>query len=185
MESAKRSRKPANVHGGSGEIARGSWCTPEDLADALGWFDLDPCSNPRSHILASSELSLENGDDGLLDGDKPGTYRQGIIIDRASKLDRVFVNPPYANGQVIRWIRHYAHTRFCFLLRFDPSTDWFIELYRQTALVCVPRGKRTNFEPPPGVRGSSNTIPHALFYAHAEDATPAILRKCIAWRPHG
>lgn len=162
--------KKANTYGGSGDDERGAWCTPKWLAEKLGAFDLDPCSNPRAHIDARVRLTLENGHDGL---------RYCVGPD-----ERVFINPPYANGQVIRWFRAYQHTRFCFLLRFDPSAKaWFTELYRSTGLVCVPRGRRVNFEPPPGVTGSSNTIPHALFYKHAEDAPDALLRACIAWRP--
>lgn len=172
----------ANVLGGSGDEERGTWCTPKWLAEKLGPFDLDPCSNPRSHIEADTRCMLEDGGNGLSD-DRPGSYRSAAFYGLAHEHTRVFVNPPYAHGQVIRWVRHYAHTRWCFLLRFDPSTDWFVELYRQTSLVCVPRGRRVNFEPPPGVKASSNTIPHALFYRHAEDATSAILRACIAWRP--
>jgi len=85
---------------------------------------------------------------------------------------------------VLRWIRAYAHTRFCFLLRFDPSTKWFAELYDVCELVAIPRGRRINFEPPPGVKASSQTFPHALFYRRYADATPAVLRACISWRPY-
>jgi len=166
-----RSRKPANVRGGSGDPDRGTWCTPAWLAEKLGPFDLDPCSNPRSHVQATTKLSLETGDDGL-------KHSKFCLDD-----ERVFINPPYANGAVLQWVRAYAHTRFCFLLRFDPSTDWFVELYRSTALIAIPRGRRINFEPPPGVPASFQTFPHAMFYARVEDASPAILRACIAWRP--
>lgn len=181
MSKKRQPKKPANVYGGSGDDERGTWCTPKWLAEKLGPFDLDPCSNPRSHIQATETRMLERGQDGLLHvtSDCPATRALKRPFDHL----RVFINPPYANGQVIRWLQAYEHTRFCFLLRFDPSTDWFIELYRRTGLVCVPRGRRVNFEPPPGVTGSSNTIPHALFYKYAADATKEILRACIAWRP--
>jgi hypothetical protein len=39
--------------------------TPRDLAIDLGWFDLDPCSNPLSHIQARTAYALERGQDGL------------------------------------------------------------------------------------------------------------------------
>ena len=163
-----------NVHGGSGDPDRGTWCTPAWLAELIGKFDLDPCSNSRSHVRATVRRALEDGDDGL----DPDWLLSPLVVNGP----RVFVNPPYENGSVPRWIAGYAHTRFCFLLRFDPSTDWFADLYRRSELVAVPRGRRINFEPPPGVRASSNTFPHALFYRHAEDATPALLRACFAWR---
>jgi hypothetical protein len=95
---------------------------------------------------------------------------------------RVFVNPPYSRDQVARWVAAYRHTRFCFLVRFDPSTEWFEDLYRASSLVAVPVGRRVNFEPPPGVVASSNPYPHGLFFARAEDATQELLELCIAWR---
>jgi hypothetical protein len=166
----KRKSKP-NVHGGSGEPDRGTWCTPAWLAELLGKFDLDPCSNTRSHVRASRYFALDDGDDGL------------ALAKKVASDTRVFINPPYENGAVLRWIRAYQNTRFAFLLRFDPSTDWFSELYRITSLVAIPRGRRVNFEPPPGVQASSNTFPHAVFFARAEDARRELLRACFAWRP--
>jgi hypothetical protein len=154
-----------------GHAVRDSWCTPRWLADAVGEFDLDPCSNGRSHIQADVRFDFDaHGQDGI------------ELSRKIIPSSRVFINPPYSKGQVIRWIEAYAHTRFCFLLRFDTSTAWFHELYRLSALVCIPR-RRINFEPPPGVVASSNVFPHALFYANASDATDAVLCKsAAAWR---
>jgi hypothetical protein len=91
----------------------------------------------------------------------------------------VWGQPPYE--LVPEALDHYGHTRFCFLLRFDPSTEWFRKLYRLSRLVCVTR-KRVEFEPPPGVPVSKNPYPHALYFAREEDATPAVLRACVSWR---
>lgn len=135
-------RRAANVYGGSAEDTRGSWCTPAWLAEKLGRFDLDPCSNARSHIRATRRLALEDGDDGL---DENWLLSPFVVAG-----PRVFINPPYAKGAVLRWLRAYQQTRWCFLLRFDTSTEWFAEIYRRTALVAVTR-RRVNFEPPPGV----------------------------------
>lgn len=154
----------------AGLAVRDSWCTPRWLTEAIGDVDLDPCSNERSHVAAFDVFRLDRGQDGL------------TLSATVDAKTHVFVNPPYSKGQVIRWVKAYEHTRFCFLLRFDPSTEWFAELYRRAALVCLPRRRRINFEPPPGVKASSNVFPHALFYAHVEDATPAVLRACFSWR---
>lgn len=154
-----------------GTAVRDSWCTPAWIASAIGKFDLDPCSNSLGHIRATCRYSLDDGDDGL-----------DPKMANVASSTRTYVNPPYSKGQVERWIAAYGHTRFCFLLRFDPSTEWFARIFKLSQLVAIPRGRRVNFEPPPGVRASSNVFPHALFYARAEDATPAILRACIAWR---
>src|SRR5574338_920706 len=117
----------ANPAGGSGaDEGRDSWCTPKWLAELLGRFDLDPCSNPRSHISAAVHLTLEGGDNGLAEAHGQRGYSQHTDdawgIDRsaiASVQTRVFINPPYARKQVIRWVRHWRTTRFVFLLRWD------------------------------------------------------------------
>jgi hypothetical protein len=157
--------------GGSGDPTRGSWCTPKWLAEMIGEVDLDPCSNPRSHIAARKTYSLERGEDGL----DPRAY---TLMGNC----RVFINPPYERDSVLRWFRAYRHTNWCFLLRFDPSTEWFGQIYDAAELIAVPRGRRVNFEPPAGVKASSNAIAHALYYRRAADATPAVIRSCVAWK---
>ncbi len=144
-----------NVHGGSGDVTRGTWCTPKWLCDLMGIFDLDPCSNERSHVHAA--LVCMNrphvpGDDGL-----------ELAKRITQKTCRTFINPDYADGSVIRWVQAYCHTDFTFLLRYDPSTAWFKALLPHTRYLWFPLGRRINFEPPPGVKSSSSTMPHALF----------------------
>lgn len=172
-------KKRANVRGGSKDENRGTWCTPKAWADRVGPWDVDPFSNPRSHIVSAQACMLERGDTGLAIADEPGTYRCGGEVRHATDETRVFIQPPYEI--VLEALAHYGHTRFCALLRFDPSTTWFAKLYRLSSLVCVTR-RRIPFEPPPGVKASAQPFPHALFYRRAEDATPAVLRACIAWR---
>lgn len=172
--------KRVNGNGGSGDPARGAYCTPKWLADAVGAWDLDPFANPRSHVVAERRCMLETGGNGLLDAAVAGSYSAPPAFGRADANTRVWVQPPYDIVEEV--LAHYGHTRFCALLRFDASTRWFQTLYRLAALVCVPRLRRIEFEPPPGVVASKNPYPHALFYARAEDATPRVLRACIAWR---
>lgn len=151
-------------------IDRDAWCTPKWLAEAIGEVDLDPCSNERTHIRARSTFRLDFGEDGL-------ARAEGV-----HQASCVFINPPYSN--VTPWIAAYGHTRFVFLLKLDPSTKWFQALIARTELVLIPRGTRVAFEPPPGVppdKANANPFPHALFYAHATDATDAIRALCFAW----
>ena len=151
------------------EPDRDTWCTPRWIAEAVGEWDLDPCSNSRSHIRAAQSCNLMRGEDGLAFAADVGPGA------------RVWINPPYSAGQVIRWIRAYRHTRFCFLVRLDPSTEWFAELYAASSLILVPAGRRVDFDPPPGVKASINPFPHAMFYASREDATEQIRALCFAW----
>jgi hypothetical protein len=172
-------RKAVNVRGGSKDPTRGTWCTPAAVAIAVGPWHVDPFSNPRSHIEAADACMLENGGDGFGDG-TPGSYRVGRgKLKRATSSTRFWGQPPYELVQ--RVFDHYAHTRWCFLLRFDPRTDWFKRIYRLSALVCV--FYEIEFEPPPGVpRGGGNSFPHALYYRDARDVTAAVLRMTVAWR---
>lgn len=152
------------------EIDRDTWCTPRWCTEAIGQFDLDPCSNERSTVNATTTMDLERGVDGL-------AHAEDVEPEW-----RVFLNPPYSD--VPPWIAAYGHTRFCFLLKLDTSTRWFAELFARTQLILIPR-KRVQFEPPPGVppeRAIAQQFPHALFYARAEDATPEIRALCWAWR---
>lgn len=174
-----------NVRGGSTDPARGGYCTPKWLADAVGEFDLDPFSNPRSHIAATHACWLERGDDGF--GDQPpGSFRTCGKTQTARDSWKVWLQPPYERGFVARAFEHYVHTAWVALLRFDPRTAWFDAVYEAAELVAVirsdPRGKPFGFEAPPGVKLSSLTFPHALYFRNAEDATPAALRHCAAWR---
>lgn len=169
-------------HGGSKQKARGAWCTPKLIADAVGPFDLDPFSNPRSHVQADATCMLERGDDGFGDGKTAGSYRvNGIGEMRATEATRVWIQPDYSF--VTRAFAHYAHTRWVALLRFDPRVStWFRTIYRASGLVVALR--KCEFEPPPGVEdfGANPTI-HALYYANADDVTDAVLRLGYAWRP--
>lgn len=173
--------KKRNVRGKSGELARGSYCTPKHVADNVGPWNLDPFSNPRSHIVSDALCSLERGDDGFGDG-TPGSYRiNGLGLLRATRDTRVWGQPDYA--YVLRAVDHYQHTRWCWLLRFDPRTTWFKRLYRMSEVIAV--FPDIQFEPPPGVKvvgKGANSFPHALFYRCADDVTDAVKRTTYAWR---
>lgn len=181
----------ANVYGGSDETVRGTWCTPKDWAEAVGPWDLDPFSNPRSHILSEQRCMLEDGGDGLLSlGVRPGAWRNGAtrVIGCAAENTRVWIQPPYS--LVHEALDHYGHTRWCALLRFDPRTEWFKRITAMCSLIAVPR--KCEFEPPPELakktkkgtpKKGANPVPHALYFANAADVTPAVLSKsALAWR---
>jgi hypothetical protein len=182
------SRETVNVRGNSRDPNRGSWVTPDSeeypIARSVGSFDLDPFSNPRSHIQSHARCMLENGGDGFGDG-TPGTYYPDAHRehgpDIVGEAARVWLQPPYLKGFVQRAFRHYRHTRWTALLRFDPRPPWWQEVYDASELVAV---VEIEFEPPPGVKDlGGNSFPHALYYARAEDVTPAVLRMAAAvWR---
>jgi hypothetical protein len=163
-----------NAYGGSGKAqGRDGACTPKWLAELIGPVKLDPATNDRSHVEAQYKCSLEYGGNGLAGTAGRWGY-EGDAPFYAGPSWTVFCNPPYARGQVIRWVRHYKHTRFIFLLRWDPSTKWFAELIQETDWVWFPAGQRIEFEPPPGVKFSKNPFPHALYL---RDPSPDLLER--------
>lgn len=143
-----------NKYGKSGEAPRGTWCTPKWLADLIGPVDVDPCSNERSHVQA--RVRWGEAEDGI-------KLAPTVPADWSS-----YINPDYVD--VGTWIASYAHTRFMFLLRWDPSTAWFSRLAAVTRYAWFPIGRRIEFEPPPGVKSSSNPYPHALFMREPPNA---------------
>lgn len=181
-----------NVKGGSGDEDRGTWCTSKEWALAVGPWDLDPFSNPRSHILSAVRCMLEDGGDAFCEAAPgmgvPGLYLTGNahgvtpMTGKADELTRVWIQPPYE--LVAEAIAHYGHTRFCALLRWSPDVKaWFPQLWARTAVVCHPWCERMEFEPPPGVDKSGDMpFPHALYYAHEADVTDEVRARCIVWR---
>lgn len=176
-----------HVRGNSNDPARGAWVTPDSpeypVASAVGRRDLDPFSNPYSHIISTERCMLEDGGDGFGDGKTPGSYRCGAagVLKVATEETSTWIQPVYRKGFVQRAFRHYRHTRWTALLRFDPRPPWWQEVYDASELVAV---VEIEFEPPPGVKDlGGNSFPHALYYRRAEDVTPAVLRMAAAvWR---
>lgn len=174
------------VRGKSGDPKRGTWCTNAKLAKALGRFDLDPFSNPRSHIDANAECMLERGDDGFgREREKRRGegwyYRAAQGFSRSYADTKVWLQPPY--GIVLRVLRHYAHTRWMALFRFDPRPEWFRAVYDPAELVVVLEDPEVrNFEAPPGMNAPGSTFPHAIYARRAEDVPDEVLAMGVAWR---
>ncbi len=125
-----------------------SWCTPKWLCDALGPFDLDPCSNARSTVNAKVTLTgCGDHDDGL-------TAPWG----NAS----VFCNPPYSD--VTPWARKLAaHPGpWVALLKLDSTTRWFATLVDSGATWAPFRG-RLKFES--GKKAMTANFASVLFWS--------------------
>lgn len=86
--------------------------TPRDLCLDLGWFDLDPCSNPASSVLARATYSLEQGLDGLAE----------------PWVGSVWCNGEYSNP--LPWCERLAahNGPWCSLWKLDPTTTWWAVL---------------------------------------------------------
>lgn len=188
-----------SVRGASGDPVRGSYCTPKYVADALPDFDFDPFSNPRSHIRSALSCQLERGEDGYGEGEpgtfvlrelvKPGALPRGVqAIGRAdgswlclaSSSTRVWIQPDYS--QVLRAARHYLHTRFIALLKWDLRPEWADLIGGASEwighLSNSPGRSSFEFEAPPGITGAGNSWPHALYARSYADVTPAMRALC-------
>lgn len=179
---AAHSSARTGVRGASGDPKRGAYCTPKYVASALGEFDLDPFTNERSHVRAVEQCILDNGGDGFGAGD-PGSYRVGQFgarTQQATHATRTWLQPDYT--QVLSAVRHYLHTRFVALLRFDPRPEWADLVGGASEWIGVlsnsPGRSSFEFEPAPGVVSSSNTFPHALYARSYTDVTPAMRALC-------
>lgn len=114
-----------------GPVTSDDWCTPIELANDLGLFGVDPCSNPRSHVRADRKLSLEDGDDGLTE---PWN-------------GSVFLNPPYS--QPLPWCRRLAlhDGPWVALVKLDTTTRWWAALMSASPQ-WAPFRARVRFEAP-------------------------------------
>ncbi len=143
-------------------------CTPRDLALALGRFDLDVCSNPRSHILADRSLMLENGDDGLAD---PWTTAAG-------RPASVFCNKPYSYPDP--WCERLRAHRgsWVALPKYDCTTAWWRNL-----MAVRPWWATFRFRLPferPGNSGVANFV-SALVWTR--DWEPSKELRSMLWAP--
>jgi hypothetical protein len=88
------------------------WYTPKYILDALGIFDLDPCS-PLVRPFDTAKVHYTKADDGLA---KPWS-------------GRVWLNPPYDRKTIRLWMKKMAdHRNGIALVFMRQGTRWFDEL---------------------------------------------------------
>jgi hypothetical protein len=193
------------------EDGRGSWCTPKKYADLVGRFDLDPFTNARSHIRSPLACMLERGDDGLAGPDAGQFFCRQNGLMCADADWRVWIQPPYdivlralahyGHTRFTALLRLDTSTVW-FQLLFAGITEDDLRNPEQLArltkalkgiqevrvcpplceVVMVPRGERIEFDPPPGVKPSSNPFPHGFFYKREADVPDALRALCFEWR---
>lgn len=129
------------------------WCTPKWLCDLLGEFDLDPCSNARSHV--HSEYRCGRGIHP--DGHGWEEYADGISF---AWIGSVYCNPPYSD--VGPWATKLAahDGPWCALLKLDPTTRWWATLMSASP-TFAPFRKRIKFE---GDKAMTANFPSVLVF---------------------
>jgi hypothetical protein len=141
-------------------VSTDEWCTPKFLAEALGPFDVDPCSNVNSHIRITDRgyaFRLDHPDPELRDGLAKDWNDFGSYS--------FFVNFPYSKP--LPWCEKLRDHRgpWCVLAKLDPTTKWWAALMEVTPTVA-PFRKRLRFE---GDKSMTANFPSVLVYS--------------AWRP--
>lgn len=113
------------------------WCTPPEIVDALGPFDLDPCASKPQPFRTAKRMWTEGG---LLSG-----WR-----------GRVWLNPPYGNETRL-WLRKMAdHGNGIALVFARTDTAMFHRwVWPFASAIFFLRG-RLNFYTPGGVRAKKN-----------------------------
>jgi hypothetical protein len=130
------------------------WITPRSIIDALGLFDLDPCSpgDRRPWDTACRHLSIE--DDGLA----------------APWAGRVWLNPPYSEAGA--WLgRLAAHGRGTALIfaRTETAT-WFEHVWPRASALLFVRGRLTFHHVDGSLSGYNAGAPSVLVAYGERDA---------------
>lgn len=131
------------------------WLTPPEIIAALGPFDLDPCA-PLMQPYPTARRVL--------------TARENGLIQKWN--GRVFLNPPYANGVIEKWLARMAeHDHGTALIFARTETDAFFQhVWEQATALLFMRG-RINFHLPDGTRAAGNAgAPTVLCAYGVEDA---------------
>ena len=133
------------------------WASPprivKPLADAVGGFDLDPCSGAERSPFADNTFT--ESDNGLA---QPW-------------FGNVWVNPPYSDMEtwtdkvITESVRGDTEV-ICFLCKGDSSTDWWQKAVSESTAVCAING-RLSFG------NSNNSAPfcsHLIIFGDVGDA---------------
>lgn len=71
-----------------------TWLTPRDILEPLGKFDLDPCSAPDPNLWPTAETHYT------------APKQDGLLLPW---FGRIWLNPPYTNSGLMKWMSKMAH----------------------------------------------------------------------------
>jgi hypothetical protein len=123
----------------SASMISDTWLTPPEIIQALGPFDLDPCT-PEVMPWATAAHRFTPADDGLLQ----------------EWFGRVWLNPPYSR-EAVKWLRKLSgHGNGIALTFARTETDMFFrEVWEKGDAILFLRG-RLHFHLPDGTRAKAN-----------------------------
>lgn len=143
--------KSMNSHHSSVMISD-TWLTPKYIIDALGEFDLDPCT-PEFMPWETAKTRFTKADDGLIQ----------------QWLGRVWLNPPYSREAGI-WMKKLAeHNRGTALLLARTETkDWFQNVWPKAEAILF-MDRRIHFHLPDGSKAKANCGAAPALIAYGEE----------------
>lgn len=136
------------------------WLTPRHILDALGPFDLDPCSAPDPTVWPTAREHITLPRDGLT----------------APWAGRVWLNPPYGQ-QTWRWLDRLArHGNGIALVFARTETSGFAHQvwWRSTAVLFLIG--RLTFHNPDGTPGPGNSGAPSCLVAYGRENARALGR---------
>jgi hypothetical protein len=137
-----------------------TWLTPPAIINALGEFDLDPCS-PIKRPWSTAAWHYDINDDGLA----------------MPWYGRVWLNPPYSR-EAVKWLRKMAaHGKGTALIFARTETSWFFETVWQAATAILFLEGRIHFHMADGSRAKANAGAPSCLVAYG-DHDAYLLREC-------
>jgi hypothetical protein len=137
-----------------------TWLTPPDILEALGPFDLDPCT-PLKMPWPTAEKRYTEADDGL----------------KQPWFGRVWLNPPYGR-QVDDWMRKMAEHGNGIALTFarTETAFWHESIWPESDAILFMRG-RLHFHHADGTRAKANAGAPSVLIAYGRD-NARVLKTC-------
>lgn len=134
-----------------------TWLTPQPIINALGAFDLDPCTPPVMPWQTATRRYTE-ADDGL-----------------ASPWEgRVWLNPPYSR-EAVKWLRKLSnHGNGIALIFARTETAWFFETIWEKADALLFLKGRIHFHYADGTRASANAGAPSVLVAYGKENVTAL-----------
>ncbi len=143
----------------SSRMKTDEWLTPPHILDALGEFDLDPCS-AENRPWDTAELHLTKEDDGL-------------FFDWCG---RVWCNPPYGK-ETGKWLEKLAdHGRGTALIFARTETKVFREFVWERASAILFLYSRLHFHHVDGTRAKASAGAPSCLVAYGEEDEEILLR---------
>ena len=130
------------------------WLTPKFILNALGPFDLDPCAAPEPRPWNTATKHIVEKEDGL-----------------SQKWEgRVWLNPPYDQNVIGKWVSKLAHHgKGTALIFARTETQFFMREVFEKAQSCLFLEGRLHFHTPEGFRAKHNGGAPSVLVAYGND----------------